>query len=50
MGGVRIRGGVGIRQSGSDFNKGMHNLRRGQYVAGAREGVLCGGGLVNFCV
>ncbi len=25
-GGVRIRGGVGIRQSGSDFNEGMHNL------------------------
>ncbi len=24
--GVRIRGGVGIRQSGSDFNEGMHNL------------------------
>ncbi len=25
-GGVRISGGVGIRQSGSDFNEGMHNL------------------------
>ncbi len=25
-GGVRIRGWVGIRQSGSDFNEGMHNL------------------------
>ncbi len=24
--GIRIRGGVGIRQSGSDFNEGMHTL------------------------
>ncbi len=25
-GGVRIRGGVGIRQSRSDFNERVHNL------------------------
>ncbi len=29
-GGIRIRGGVWIRQSGSDFNEGMHllNIRK----------------------
>ncbi len=37
MGGVRIRGGVGIRQSGSDFNEGMHNLAGVQISAQHRH-------------
>ncbi len=36
-GGVRIRGGVGIRQSGSDFNEGMHNLAGVQISAQHRS-------------
>ncbi len=36
-GGVRIRGGVGIRQSGSDFNEGMHNLAGVQISAQHRN-------------
>ncbi len=36
-GGVRIRGGVGIRQSGSDFNEGMHNLAGVQISAQHRR-------------
>ncbi len=36
-GGVRIRGGVGIRQSGSDFNEGVHNLAGVQNSAQHRK-------------
>ncbi len=36
-GGVRIRGGVWIRQSGSDFNEGMHNLAGVQISAQHRD-------------
>ncbi len=45
-GGVRIRGGVGIRQSGSDFNEGMHNLAGVQISAQhLSPSPLKGGGL-----
>ncbi len=33
LGGVRISCWVGIRQSGSDFNEGVHNLAREQNSA-----------------
>ncbi len=36
-GGVRIRGGVGIRQLGSDFKEGMHNLAGVQISAQHRQ-------------
>ncbi len=40
-GGVRIRVGVRIRQSGSDFNEGVHNLAGVQKLAQHRHSCVC---------
>ncbi len=46
--GFRVRGGVGIRQSGSDFNEEMHNLAGVQISAQHRRQTQIHGRAFHF--